>query len=439
MTSLDRPPRIDDRTADGLRRGDPHAFEELYVELRGGVYNLAARIVGDRGEAEDITQEVFLRAFHHLPGKTEEVRPEAWVYRTTVNACFDHLRRRRPAPVDVRTTHEAAGGDAYAQAAIAAAVEETLDRLSPRYRTALVLKDLHGLGNGEIAEIMGVARGTVGVLLFRARSAFRKHYREVAPTLGAAVPAGLAVWLPPLALPPGLATIPAFPAPGAAPTLASPPALGPLAPVAATAAPPVAAGLGKLAGALTTRIAVVTIAATVATGGGIVAYETHGADSDSRPATLKSVPGAVAVSYRGGEHSHAKTHAGLAAEMSDDGQAGEGSKGMYHGGATPAGDGTHGPSDGSDGGRGDTEPVRSGEGSAAGSGQGSAATTGSGSAAATDGGSDGGAHAGDQTHNAEGDGVHAGDGGGTHTTDGDVTQDGGSPGGTAPAGGPAAA
>ena len=284
MTESTRPRRVPDSTADALRRGERQAFEELFVQLRGDVYNLAARIVGDRGEAEDITQEVFLRAFRHLPGKKDQVLPEAWVFRTTVNACYDHLRRRRPVPAELVADREPAAHDTFEQAATAAAVEEALGRLNARYRTALLLKDLHGLGNAEIAEIMGVSRGTVGVLLFRARAAFEKRYRQVAPTLGAGLPvAGLAVCLPALPVPASLLGPPAFLAPLAVP-LATPADIAPLGPAAAA---PLTAGLAKLAGALTTKVALVAIAATTVTGGGIALHETR--DTTPSPAGTTAV------------------------------------------------------------------------------------------------------------------------------------------------------
>jgi RNA polymerase sigma-70 factor (ECF subfamily) len=419
MTRPTRPPRIDGPTADALRRGDPRAFEALYVQLRGDVYNLAARIVGDRREAEDITQDVFLRAFRHLPGKADQVRPEAWVFRTTVNACYDHLRRRTPVPVDAQDDRTAAATDTYAQAATAAAVEETLGRLEPRYRTALVLKDLHGLGNGEIAEIMGVASGTVGVLLFRARAAFKKRYRDVAPTLGAGLPAaGLAVWLPPLALPASLATAPAFTTPVAGPLPGSPAALAPLAPLAA-ATPPLATGLAKLASALTTKIAVVAIAATAVTGGGIVAYETHDADHAAPTGAAATAPAQGhddVASHHDGEPSHGKTHASLAAEdPRHDGHGGghDGSaSGDAVGDAAHSGDGTH-DGDGSGDNSGGTH-TGDGPGDSSGG-----THTGDGS-----GDSSGGTHTGDGSGDSSG-GTDGTSGGGGGTTDGTHAGDGG--------------
>lgn len=405
MTEHARAPRVAESTADALRRGDPHAFEELYVQLRGDVYNLAARIVGDRGEAEDIAQEVFLRAYRHLPGKTEQLRPDAWVFRTTVNACYDHLRRRKPTPLESATGHEPAAGDAFEQAATAAAVEETLGRLNPRYRTALVLKDLHGLGNAEIAEVMGIARATVGVLLFRARSAFEKRYREVAPALGAGVPAaGLVVWLPPLAVPSSLLSTPAFLTPLAAPLASAPTAVAPLAPIAASATP-IAAGLAKLVGALTTKVAVVAIAATAVTGGSVALHEArdtarapgnsttaptvvhHDAGSDGLAAQHSRTHGALAaasIDHAGDGESHAGASAGDSAHEGDEagGETGthagdssgstaggdahtESGSGSTAGDSTRAGDGTHSAGDTAGDGTHSGDDTRSGEGTAA--------------------------------------------------------------------------
>jgi RNA polymerase sigma-70 factor (ECF subfamily) len=331
----------------GLRRGDRQAFEQLFVLLRGDVYNLAARILGDRDEAQDITQEVFLRAYRHLPEASDQVRPEAWVFRTTVNACYDHLRRRGPAPIELDAEREAAANDAVRQAAMVAAVEGSLEGLNPRYRTVLVLKDLHGLGNAEIAEVMGVARGTVGVLLFRARGAFQRRYREIAPTLGAGLPmAGVAISLPALPLPAALMGSPAFLAP-----LAAPSALAPLAP-AAGAATPIAAGLAKLAGALTTKTAVVAIAATAVAGGGLAAYETHHAPLLRRSVAVASPAGAHTDDLTGHDAAREHTHASLTAERMHhaDEWAGRYAPVLAdaaHGGTgdgTASGDGAHGGS-----------------------------------------------------------------------------------------------
>lgn len=207
------PPEQQQALVAAVRRGSPDAFTHIYDALHGRIYNLAARIVGDREDAADITQEVFLTAYRRLPGHDGEMRLEPWLYKVTVNACYDHLRRRARRPADALTDADAlpAGIDEVERARLSAAVCDTLDQMTPRYRTALVLKDLHGCDNGEVAEIMGLTAGTAGVLLFRARKSFQQAFRKLAhgsPLNVAAV--GLGAFLPELPVPAGLSTPPAF-------------------------------------------------------------------------------------------------------------------------------------------------------------------------------------------------------------------------------------
>lgn len=396
MTGPVRRQRVAESTADALRRGDPRAFEELYVLLRGEVYNLAARIVGDRGEAEDITQEVFLRAFRHLPGKTDQARPEAWVFRTTVNACYDHLRRRAPATVALANDHDLAAGDGFEQSATAAAVEKALGDLNPRYRTALVLKDLHGLGNAEIAEVMGIARSTVGVLLFRARRAFGRRYRQVAPTLGAGLPVvGLAVWLPPLPVPASLMSSPTFLAPLAA-VPATPSAVAPLVPVAATVTPtaavgpPAAAGLAKLATALTTKVALVALTMTAAVGGAIAVDHVR-STGPGRDVMAASTPVSPADTWGRDVSDRApRTHGtGPATSRLTSGE-GDGSSGSMSGTATRRRDGGTATRDGGGTGSDGGTKTRTGSGGT----QGGGAHYGSGAGSGADSGPGGGADSG---------------------------------------------
>src|SRR5664279_3099122 len=82
--------------ADAVRAGDHAAFERLYADYRGPIYNLCARILGDREEAKDLTQETFLKAFSNLPAASAEpLKLRPWLYRVATNACLNHLRSRR--------------------------------------------------------------------------------------------------------------------------------------------------------------------------------------------------------------------------------------------------------------------------------------------------------------------------------------------------------
>src|SRR5450756_862400 len=154
----------------GLRAGRHDAFERLYGEYHPAIYNLCARILGDREEAKDLTQEVFIKAFDQLPapgGEPLKLRP--WLYRVATNACFNHLRSRKrlDGGGDAALEQLPSQVDAFEQAQTVALVEASLGELNERYRTALVLKDLQGLPAAEIAEVLAVSRPTADVLVHR--------------------------------------------------------------------------------------------------------------------------------------------------------------------------------------------------------------------------------------------------------------------------------
>src|ERR1035437_336307 len=91
------PRNPDTHLADALRAGRADAFERLYADYHAAIYNLCARIVGDREEAKDLTQEVFIKAFNQLPeAEAEPLKLRPWLYRVATNACLNHLRARKP-------------------------------------------------------------------------------------------------------------------------------------------------------------------------------------------------------------------------------------------------------------------------------------------------------------------------------------------------------
>ena len=276
----------------------PAWFEQLYSSSHARIYNLAARIVGDRDDAADITQEVFLRAFVHPPDEQGMRNPEPWLYRVTVNACYDHLRRRTGrATTPLEDVGEIASGrDGFASAEMTHAVEAALGSLTLRYRTALVLRDLHGLGTGEVADVMGVSRATARVLLHRSRVAFRRAFRDVAPE-GALPALGLAALLPALAVPAALQTPPIV----AALASATPVALAAL-PHAAASLPlagPIAGLLAKIGGAVGVKAAVVVAAALVVTGGTVATYDLA-TNARDRAGTKPPGPTPAQTQTRGG-------------------------------------------------------------------------------------------------------------------------------------------
>jgi RNA polymerase sigma-70 factor (ECF subfamily) len=265
----------------GLRERDREVLAHVYDDHHAAVYNLCARILGDREEAKDVTQDVFLTAFGKPPAATADVRLRPWLCRVATNACLNLIRgRRRCEPVEDETL--AAAGDPFEQARTAALVETSLAALNERYRAALVLKDLLGLETGELAEVLEVSRPTADVLVHRARASFRRAYTAVSG--GHPAPANLALALPALPVPAALQAppLPALPthAPAVPPSFdpsatvhGMPAPAGPLiaAPGGGTVAAPSAGLLAKIAAGITTKAAVVAAGAAVAAGGGAAA------------------------------------------------------------------------------------------------------------------------------------------------------------------------
>jgi RNA polymerase sigma-70 factor (ECF subfamily) len=152
---------------------DLAAFELLMRRHERLVLVTALRLLGNMADAQDVSQEVFLRLYRNLD-KVEGSRNLAgWLYRVTVNASHD-LRRKRPAadPVEFAAAVPAGGADPQQSAAEAErrrALLMSLRMLSEKERAALVLRDLEGLSTGEVARVLGSSEATVRSQISKAR------------------------------------------------------------------------------------------------------------------------------------------------------------------------------------------------------------------------------------------------------------------------------
>jgi len=188
----------DDRTTDAelvalVLNGRQDAFEALFDRYARQVYTLAYRISGHAAEAEDLTQDIFLRAFRTLGSLRQPQAFAAWLYQLATNVCLDAVRRRRVPHADLSEAVIASYPDDsrwWAPEVVAVAdddrraVWETLGRLAASQRAALTLRELYGLTYGEIAAALGMSVGAVEVLVFRARRRFREQYERVAAGAG---------------------------------------------------------------------------------------------------------------------------------------------------------------------------------------------------------------------------------------------------------------
>ncbi len=287
----------------GLRAGRHDAFERLYGEYHASIYNLCARIVGDREEAKDLTQEVFIKAFGQLPQQSEDMKLRAWLYRVATNACFNALRKRgQPSDGEsVALEDVPAARDEFQRAGDVALIEESLAQLNERYRTALVLKDLQGLGAAEIASVLEITRPNADVLVHRARAAFKVAFAKLGGG-DAPAPASLALVLVPLSVPAALHVMPPLPAPLAvAPHGPAGPAHGLPHPGISSSAGPAGTGLlTKIGAALTTKAAITAAAAAVVIGGAVAVHELGTRDAAPDAAAATSAGGSAPVASGAG-------------------------------------------------------------------------------------------------------------------------------------------
>jgi RNA polymerase sigma-70 factor (ECF subfamily) len=168
-------------------RGDPESFNELILRWERPIYALAYRTIGREEDARDVCQETFLRAFRALPAFRGQAKFSSWLYRIALNLCRDWIRRERrtpiveaPADVDMIELAEAAAPaesieDLIARKDLVRAVERVMARLPEEQRTAIVLKEYHGLTFQEIADLVGCPLSTVKTRLYQGLTVVRRE------------------------------------------------------------------------------------------------------------------------------------------------------------------------------------------------------------------------------------------------------------------------
>lgn len=188
---MERPdPQVRDPDAQLVERiaqGDADAARCFVARHLDRLHGLAFRLLGNRADAEEVVQDVFLRVWEHAgrwrPGPA---RFETWMYRVTVNRCYDRLRRRREVSADKLPERADTAPDAAAMihsSQVAARVREALEKLPERQRTAITLCHHQGLSNIEAAEILEVSVEAVESLLSRGRRKLRALMKDEAREL----------------------------------------------------------------------------------------------------------------------------------------------------------------------------------------------------------------------------------------------------------------
>ncbi len=176
---------------DRAKAGDKRAFGELVRRYRSRILALCLHLTGSESEAEDVTQEVFLKAYRALDSFEGRSQFFTWVYRMAVNRSLNARRdtnRRRESPLEDPRIERAVAVDARGNPARAAELRQTysrllgaLDLLAPSMRTSVVLVVLQGLSHGEAAVVQRCSPGTIAWRIHEARKRLRRALAEDSP------------------------------------------------------------------------------------------------------------------------------------------------------------------------------------------------------------------------------------------------------------------
>ena len=183
----------------------PPSWDEVVRTHSARVYRLAYRLTGNVHDAEDLTQEVFVRVFRSLNTYTPGTF-EGWLHRITTNLFLDHARRKQRIRFDALAEdaadrlrgHEPTPAQSYDDRHFDADVQSALDALPPEFRAAVVLCDIEGLSYEEIAVTLGIKLGTVRSRIHRGRTQLRAALEHRAPRTPPAPPATAVPAVPPV-------------------------------------------------------------------------------------------------------------------------------------------------------------------------------------------------------------------------------------------------
>jgi RNA polymerase sigma-70 factor, ECF subfamily len=187
---------VDQQLVERAQSGDKHAFELLVAKYQRRLGRLISRFVRDAAEAEDVTQDAFIKAYRALPAFRGDSAFYTWLYRIGINTAKNHLLasgRRAPTSTafdseeaeefeDASLLHEVATPENELMSKqVVEVVNASLQQLPDDLRIALTLREIEGLSYEEIAEVMNCPVGTIRSRIFRAREAVAANLR---PLLG---------------------------------------------------------------------------------------------------------------------------------------------------------------------------------------------------------------------------------------------------------------
>jgi RNA polymerase sigma-70 factor (ECF subfamily) len=169
--------------------GDLHAFETLFKDYGDKVFGLCLRMCGNRQEAEDLVQEVFIIIIRKIKAFRGESKFSTWLYRITVNFCISYLRKQsRKKETNENFDVVASLKTAPTQDLVhRESLKKAIAQLPDGYRASVILHDIQGYNHREIANMLGITVGSSKSQLFKARRKLREYVRAWDETQPAAI------------------------------------------------------------------------------------------------------------------------------------------------------------------------------------------------------------------------------------------------------------
>ncbi|NLB19083.1 MAG: sigma-70 family RNA polymerase sigma factor [Syntrophomonadaceae bacterium] len=179
----------DELLASKAMTGDIEAFEELVTRFQQPIFRLAYRMLGQREEAEDAAQEVFVKVYRKIDQFDADKKFSPWLYRIAVNTCISKLRGKKyttfvpfeesdSGPINYIPTNDPNPLEVVEQRVLNNMIWDTVGKMPDSYRTIIILRYQLELTNQEIADTLGVRKDNVEVKLHRARKSLREALKE---------------------------------------------------------------------------------------------------------------------------------------------------------------------------------------------------------------------------------------------------------------------
>ncbi len=185
-------PKSDEELVRSYLEGDQKAFEELVIRYEATIINMAYRLLGNRSDASDVCQEVFVLLMRKIGSFRGEAKFSTWLYRVSLNACHDHARRLKrhfslsESPgedlpeIEQRLPDDGLHSpeESLERAEIQDVVRQAIARLPYKFKEVIFLHDISDFNYKEVAEILDISLGTVKSRLNRARTRLAKELEE---------------------------------------------------------------------------------------------------------------------------------------------------------------------------------------------------------------------------------------------------------------------